>query len=142
MRYPRPVRWRRRILAGPHGFHFYGKEALWYARSRMTTNDFDRNYRQQLVLKAIFDRAFSLNTLAKVPQLYNTYINNFTTNLDLGTIVSLTPTAVKLSDTSKINQYFINQDAVKAWVTPSGGHVLLPKYNTVRWILEQALNSP
>lgn len=128
------------VNTGNH--HFNGKEALWYVRSRMTTNDFDRNYRQQLVLKAIFDRALSLNTLTKVPQLYNTYINNFTTNLDLGTILSLVPTALKLSDTTRINQYFINQDAVNAWVTPSGGQVLLPKYDTIRWILEQALNTP
>jgi len=122
--------------------HFKGKEALWYVRSRMTTNDFDRNYRQQLVLRSILDRAFSLNTLTKIPQLYNTYINNFTTNLDLGTIVSLVPTALKLKDSTRINQFFINQKAVNEWVTPGGAQVLLPKYNIIRRILENALNSP
>jgi LCP family protein required for cell wall assembly len=66
----------------------YGKEALWYARSRETTNDFDRNYRQQLVLAAILDRLLSLNTLTKIPQLYNTYANNVTTNLDRAGIIA------------------------------------------------------
>jgi LCP family protein required for cell wall assembly len=122
--------------------HFYGREALWYVRSRMTTNDFDRNYRQQLVLKAILDRAFSLNTLTKIPQLYNTYVNNITTNLDLSTIVSLSTTAAKLTDSSRINQFFINQDKVNAWITPSGAQVLLPNYNAIRRVLEDALNSP
>lgn len=126
----------------PGSQHFYGPEALWYVRSRMTTNDFDRNYRQQLVLKAILNRLFSLNSITKIPQLYNTYVNNITTNLDLGTIAALTATAAKLSDSSAINQYFINQDSVNAWVTPSGAQVLLPNFNAIRAILKNALNSP
>jgi LCP family protein required for cell wall assembly len=126
----------------PGNRHFYGKEALWYVRSRMTTNDFDRNFRQQLVLKAILDRAFSLNTLTKIPQLYNTYVTNITTNLDLSTIVSLSTTAAKLNDPTRIKQYFIKQDNVNAWVTPAGAQVLLPNYNAIRSILEDALNSP
>ena len=122
--------------------HLYGKEALWYVRSRMTTNDFNRNVRQQLVLNGILDRFFALGTISKIPQLYNTYINNVTTNLDLGTIISLAPTAAKLSDKSRIKQYFINQDSVRSWMTPGGARVLLPKYKIIRRILENALNSP
>jgi len=120
----------------------YGKEALWYARSRMTTNDFSRNVRQQLVLGAILDRFLSLDILTKIPKLYNTYINNITTNLDLGTVVSLTPTAAKLTDRSLIKQYFINQDVVSPWVTPGGGQVQLPNFNAIRRILKKALNAP
>ena len=120
----------------------YGKEALWYVRSRMTTNDFDRNYRQQLVLKSIMNRLFSLNTITRIPQLYQTYANNVTTNLDLATLISLTSTATTLSDSSRISQYFINQDAVNAWVSPTGAQVLLPNYNMIRGILKAALNSP
>ena len=122
--------------------HMYGREALWYVRSRVTTNDFDRNYRQQLVLGAMLDRLFSLNTLTKIPQLYNTYVNYVTTNLDLGTILSLAPTASKLADTSRIHQYFINQDDVNDWITPSGAQVLLPKFEKIRKILKGALNAP
>ena len=126
----------------PGNYHFYGREAMWYVRSRETTNDFDRNYRQQLVLEAIFNRLFSLNTLTKIPKLFNTYVKNVTTNLDLGTIVSLTTTGVKLSESSRINQYFIDQSAVRSWVTPTGGQVLLPNFNAIRGILKNALNSP
>ena len=120
----------------------YGKEALWYARSRMTTNDFSRNVRQQLVLGAIFDRLLSLDILSKIPKLYNTYINNLTTNLDLGAVVSLSPTAAKLTDRSLIKQYFINQDVVTSWVTPGGAQVQLPNFNAIRSILKKALNAP
>ena len=126
----------------PGNQHFYGKEALWYVRSRKTTNDFSRNVRQQQVLNGILDRLFALNTISKIPKLYNTYVNNVTTNLDLGTIISLVPTAAKLSDKTRVKQYFINQDSVSSWVTPGGSRVLLPKYKVIRRILEQALNSP
>jgi len=119
-----------------------GKEALWYARSRMTTNDFSRNVRQQLVLGAILDRLLSLDILSKIPKLYNTYINNITTNLDLGTVVSLSQTAVKLTDRSLIKQFYINQDVVTSWVTPGGAQVQLPNFNAIRRILTKALNAP
>jgi LCP family protein required for cell wall assembly len=121
---------------------FYGQEALWYVRSRMTTNDFDRNYRQQLVLRAMLDRLISLGSIGKIPQLYETYQKNVTTNLDLETITSLSPIALHLSDSTLINQYYINQDAITEWVTPGGAQVLLPNYTVIRKILKKALNAP
>ena len=122
--------------------HMDGREALWYVRSRETTNDFDRNYRQQLVLEALFNRMVALKTLAKIPSLYKKYSKHVTTNLDLKTILSLIPTATKLSDKSLINQYYISKDAVYNWVTSSGSQVLLPNYEVIRNILKTALNSP
>lgn len=122
--------------------HFYGEEALWYVRSRKTTSDFDRNRRQQLVLNAVFDRALALNTLGKIPKLYNTYRNSVSTNIPLKTVLSLVPTAAKLKDTSRIKQYYIDSSAVSSWVTPGGAHVLLPRPGKIRSIFIQALNSP
>lgn len=120
----------------------YGKEALWYVRSRVTTNDFERNKRQQQVLNSILDRLFSLNTLTRIPQLYSTYASNVTTNLDLQTVLDLAPIATKLSDKSLINQYFINQKYVTDWITPGGAQVLLPNYQAIRTLLKEALNAP
>lgn len=128
------------VSAGPHTF--YGREALWYVRSRQTTNDFDRNVRQQLALEAMLDRFFALDTLTKIPDFYETYQQHVTTNLDLSTVISLVPTAAKLTDRSRIKQYYINQSAVIDWVTPGGGQVLLPKYTAIHKILKKALNSP
>jgi LCP family protein required for cell wall assembly len=122
--------------------HMDGREALWYVRSRETTNDFDRNYRQQLVLEALMNRMLALKTLTRIPQLYKKYSKHVTTNLDLGTILSLIPTATKLSDKSLINQYYISHDAVYNWKTTHGSQVLLPNYEVIREILKTALNSP
>jgi len=119
----------------------YGREALWFVRSRVTTNDFDRNRRQHLVLGSIFDRLFSLNSLTKIPQLYSTYANNVVTNIDLQTIINLAPTATKLGDSSNINHYYINQKYVTDWITPGGAQVLLPNYQAIRSLLKTALNA-
>lgn len=122
--------------------HMDGQEALWYVRSRQTSTDFDRNYRQQLVLGALLDRMLALKTLTRIPYFYKTYSKHVTTNLDLGAVLSLIPTATKLSDKTLIHQYFINQDSVDHWVSPSGAQVLLPNYEAIRVILETSLNSP
>jgi LCP family protein required for cell wall assembly len=122
--------------------HMGGKEALWYVRSRESTNDFDRNYRQQLVLEALLDRMLALKTLTRIPYFFRTYSKNVSTNLDLGTVLSLIPTATKLSDKSLITQFYINQDSINSWITPTGAHVLLPNFEAIRIVLEAALNSP
>src|SRR6266705_2932054 len=49
---------------------FDGERALEYARSRETTSDFDRSRRQQLVMLAIRQRAFSLNATYGALQRY------------------------------------------------------------------------
>jgi len=128
------------IYPGQH--LLYGKEALWYVRSRQTTSDFDRNRRQQQVLNAVLDRAFALDILGKIPKLYNTYVNSVSTNVPLKTILSLVPTATKLQDRSRIHQYYIDRSAANPWMTPAGAYVLLPKSGQIRQILKQALNSP
>ena len=128
------------VYPGTH--HMNGREALWYVRSRVTTNDFDRNKRQQLVLQAILERMLALKTLTRIPQLYKTYSKHVSTDLDLGTVLSLIPTAAKLSDNSLINQYFINQDAIEHWISPTGSQVLLPNFEAIRIVLRAALNSP
>lgn len=122
--------------------HMTGKEALWYVRSRETTSDFDRNRRQQLVLEAILDRMLALKTLTKIPYFFRTYSKHVTTNLDLGSVLSMIPTATKLTDKSLITQYFISSDSVVSWKTPTGAHVLLPNFEVIRVVLNSALNTP
>ena len=50
---------------GPGQVHMDGDLALWYARSRSKSSDFDRGRRQQEVLRYIFQKALQTDTLAK-----------------------------------------------------------------------------
>ena len=55
----------------PGLIHMDGDLALWYARSRQKSNDFDRGRRQQEVLRSLFNQALQGGTLSRLPQLYN-----------------------------------------------------------------------
>lgn len=65
---------------------FDGETALKYARSRHSTSDFDRSNRQQLILKAIKEKAKDLGYITspdKIADLYNAIISHLDTDLSL-----------------------------------------------------------
>jgi LCP family protein required for cell wall assembly len=125
------------IAAGQN--HMDGETALWYARSRYSTSDFARTRRQQEILMALFDRLLSLNGIEKAPELYEIYGENVTTNLTWQEITPLLPLAAQLSDTSRIQHYYIGPGQVTAWTTPGGAQVLLPRQDAIMAVLWQAL---
>ncbi|MDD4151472.1 MAG: LCP family protein [Candidatus Gracilibacteria bacterium] len=72
--------------------HMDGSLALKYARSRHSTNDFDRSLRQQLVIRAIKEKVTSLGYLAnpfKIKALYLALKSNITTDLGISDMISL-----------------------------------------------------
>lgn len=77
-----------------------GETALKYARSRKTTSDFDRAKRQQQLMYAIKDRAFSMDILTdpgKITALYNSVADNIDTNLSLAEILELAKLSKELN---------------------------------------------
>lgn len=124
----------------PGKTHMDGETALWYSRSRYTTNDFARNRRQQEVLQALADRLISVDAIANAGDLYNIYKENVITDLRFSDIVPLLPFAAKLADKSKINHYFIGSKQVTGWITPTGAQVLLPNRDAVLKVMRDALN--
>jgi polyisoprenyl-teichoic acid--peptidoglycan teichoic acid transferase len=120
--------------------HMDGETALWYSRSRYSTSDFDRTRRQQEVIMGLFDRLLSLNGVEKAPELYDIYVENVTTNMSWQDIAPLLPLAAQLSDTSRIQRYYVGPAQVTPWTTPGGAQVLLPNYDAISAVLWQALN--
>lgn len=122
--------------------HMDGATALYYARSRKSTSDFDRNRRQQEVVKAIFSKLMSLYTISKLPELYEIYIDNVTTNIRFSDVIPLIPVAARIRDAENIKHYYIGRGQVSNWRTPGGAAVLLPNQAAVMEIIRQALNVP
>jgi polyisoprenyl-teichoic acid--peptidoglycan teichoic acid transferase len=118
-----------------------GETALWYARSRSSSNDFDRTRRQQEVIKAIFAKMMSLDAVTRAPQLFDAYKRNVTTNLTFDAAAPLLPVALQLRDTANLRQYFIGPAQVVNWRNTQGAAVLLPIRESVLEIMRQALNS-
>ncbi len=105
--------------------HLDGHHALWYARSRRRTSDFDRSRRQQMILRALFNRARSQDLLAQVPALWDEISQFVETDMTLADVLGLVPTALQL-DSSRIQSLVFNQWYVQDWTTPGGDAVLLP----------------
>ena len=122
--------------------HMDGATALWYVRSRYTSSDFDRTRRQQEVIQGVFDRLLQLDSVTRAPELYKIYRENVTTDLEFKDLAALLPVAARLTDTSRLHQYFIGPAEVTGWITPTGAQVLLPNREAVLGVMRQALNSP
>ena len=120
--------------------HMDGNLALWYARSRSKSNDFDRGRRQQEVLRSIFNRALTTDTLTKIPQLYNDFNSLVDTDLGLGDILKLTSLAPQFTN-ANIRSYYIRPPIVSSWITPGGAYVLLPDQAALQELVTQALTT-
>jgi len=126
------------FTAGPGLIHMDGDYALWYARSRQKSNDFDRGRRQQEVLRAIYAQALRTDTISRIPDLYNEFSSTISTDLGLGDLLGLSPLALHLTN-ADIRSYYISGDLVTSWITPAGAYVLLPNAELIQNMLAEAL---
>jgi len=122
--------------------HMDSSIALWYARARKASNDFDRARRQQEVLHAVAKRLLSLNALENAKDLYDIYIANVYTNLTWSNIAPLIPLMVNFKDPSIIQRYVIGPGQVYDWITSGGAMVLLPRQDKIIALLREALGIP
>jgi LCP family protein required for cell wall assembly len=125
--------------AGPGLIHMDGDLALWYARSRQKSSDFDRGRRQQEVLRALFSQALQAGTLTRIPDLYNNLKETVQTDLGLVDILQLSVYAPRMS-VADIRSYYIRPPYVSSWITEGGAYVLLPNENALQGMLSEALS--
>jgi LCP family protein required for cell wall assembly len=129
----------------PVGVHrLNGYMALWYARSRRTTTDFDRSRRQQIVLRAILAEARSqgLINITRAPELWQEYSDLVETDMGLGNILDFIPVAYDL-EPHEINSYRLTPDLMTSWTEPgTGANVYLPNPGAVERMVGFAMQPP
>ena len=118
-----------------------GKHALWYARSRYTTNDFERSRRQQMVLKAIWAKIKQQGLVAQLPDLWGDVTAWVTTNLSLNDVIYLASFGTQLDDT-RIKQRAIDRQVTDSFLTDNGAQVLLPIPDRMNLVIEEAFQPP
>lgn len=121
------------LSAGIH--HMDGQEALRYARSRKSTNDFDRGRRQRKVLMALWDQALTLDIISRLPELWRTMGDAFQTDMPLDQVINLAYVGVQLKP-QRILSRAIGAAQTQGWVTSDGAAVLLPRNDEIRKLLE------
>ncbi|MCA9959904.1 MAG: LCP family protein, partial [Anaerolineales bacterium] len=105
----------------PAVYHMDGDLALWYARSRLLSSDFDRGRRQQQLLRAILNEGVDLGLITQVPTLWNTYQNNVETDMDIGRILQLATLAPDIRANGVQNLYLAGKTIGWSVPTEDGG---------------------
>jgi LCP family protein required for cell wall assembly len=119
-----------------------GDGALWYARTRHSSSDFDRGRRQQQLLRAIWRAARSSGQITKLPELWSQLTQVVQTDLTFEDMVGLLPYALNI-DPNRI-EHFVFQRLyhTKPWTPPDGSNVQLPVPDTVQQLMEDFYTPP
>jgi LCP family protein required for cell wall assembly len=127
----------------PIGYYeLTGKEALWYARSRTNSDDFDRGRRQQLLLRAAWRRARDNGLITQLPTLWQTATEIFETNIPFDVALSLVPYAINLNPNTIQNYTLIRTYQTIPWTTPDGDNVQVPVPDKVAELMTDFYTPP
>ncbi len=118
-----------------------GDLALWYARSRLKSNDFDRNRRQQEIIRALYGQALQFGWIGQVPTLYSQVSSSVVTDFTLVDALNLAPQIASL-DSARIRSYYIEENVLKRWTNPYGQVMHLPNLPAVYALVDEALGPP
>ncbi len=119
-----------------------GDGALWYARSRHSSSDFDRGRRQQQLLRAILRAARSNGQITQLPQLWSQLTQVVQTDLTFEDMVGLLPYALNV-DPDRIEHFVFNRlYHTTPWTPPDGSNVQLPVPETVQQLMEDFYTPP
>jgi LCP family protein required for cell wall assembly len=133
-----------KLASGSHTLD--GENALYYARSRFSSNDFNRSLRQQRVISAAKEKILQLN-LIKNPVRTLTTLNTLQSNIDtdmniwdIGTIINLAKN-IDLSDES-IEKYVISTDNLLYHTFHGEMYILLPEgddFSVIKTLFKEIL---
>ena len=122
--------------------HMDGDLALWYARSRRTSSDFDRGRRQQVIMRAIWHRIRALDMWAQMTDVYPQVTDLVMTDLTAQDILRLVPLASTI-DTSRIASYTFRPNIEVTFSTSADGQsILLPVRDAILTLENQVMQPP
>jgi len=116
-------------------YTFDGFDALWYARTRKVTDDFDRGRRQQQLLRGMWRKARDNGMLSNLPSLWGQVTEVVETNLPFDTMLGLLPYVLNLDISNLQNYTMIRTYHTTPWQPPSGDYVQLPVYDLVSQLM-------
>lgn len=118
--------------------HLNGETALKYARSRETSSDFDRSSRQQLVIKAIKEKATASGFLTnpkRLIDLFNALGTHLRTDFNLSEIKSLASLIKEIDSSKTITKVLTNgSDGPLYSDSSSGTYLLKPRGDNFKLI--------
>jgi len=125
-------------LPGPQ--HMTGEQTLAYARTRMSDDDWHRVDRQNIALRAMWDKMTSPVNVPRIPGLIDHFINGAQTDLSKAQISSL---VCLLTSVTQQNVYYYNisPSMVRVASTERGFFILIPDKEKIAPIVRQFLGA-
>jgi anionic cell wall polymer biosynthesis LytR-Cps2A-Psr (LCP) family protein len=111
------------IYLEPGVHHLNGEEALWFVRTREDYGTHGREHRNQQFLKAVWNQTRNTDLVHKVSALWSALRDSFETDLSLGQVLALVPTALEL-DEERVRSFYLGREETDPWTTPEGWSVL------------------
>jgi LCP family protein required for cell wall assembly len=117
---------------------------LQYARTRATLgSDFDRAARQQEVIRAVQNEVLNAggvaNFITQVPALWDQLSGSFVTDFTLEELFALATLAQQIPR-ENVHTGVINNLYVDLATTSSGEQVLTPRFDAIRFLMDQVFN--
>lgn len=143
----RPIEENYKLRTLPVGFyHMNGFDALWYARTRNLSTDFDRGRRQQQLLRAIYRAARDQGLISTLPSLWSEITQVVETDIPFDVMLGLIPVALNLDPARIENFLMVRTYHTIPWQPPTGAlagqAVQLPAYEPIRQLLTDFYTPP
>lgn len=119
------------IEVGPQ--RLTGREALWYARSRVTTDDFSRMRRQRCVVGALVDQVDPMTMIARYPQIVAAAGDNITVDIPQEDLPAWADLVLRIQAGGRIQSLPF---------TIENTNVVDPDYAQIRREVDRALHPP
>jgi len=112
--------------------HMSGAQALRYARSRYTTDDFDRGARQQRVLLSLREQVDPIELIPQLPQLVRALKSAVRTDVPVDQLDELLGLAGSI-DTRDIRSFVFSRPRYQTEVVSGPrGYILVPRLDEIR----------
>jgi LCP family protein required for cell wall assembly len=118
--------------------HLTGQEALRYARSRHSDNDFSRNHRQQAVLLAARSQILQPSVLPKVPTMIGILGQALKTDIPITEVLPLFNMARGIQSTDIVSRQI---DSTMVIDQNGDGTVLIPDRKKIRQVVEEVFSN-
>jgi hypothetical protein len=125
----------------PGVYNMDGLQALAFVRARygVPGGDVDRGRRQQILIRALLQKALQVEVIPYIPQLYADFQRDVRTDLTLENVLYFAGMAGSIND-AVIRSRFLDSSALHAMTLPEVGSVFVMNREMMREYLQKALN--
>ncbi len=113
--------------------HLDGRQALWYARSRATSDDYSRMRRQRCVAGALLEQADPVKMLARYPQIARAVSDSVSSDVPTDELPAWVELVERIQEGDSIRSLPLTSNVV---------HSANPDFDRIRSLVKKALEPP